>query len=142
MTDGKGQGVGVFELFRDGRALRTLCLWLAFFCCLLMVYALSSWLPKLMASAGYSLGSSLSFLLALNFGGMAGAELKGDVEKDADFGGRLAEAFEGFARLSKKFRRLRADSVGAIAAPWRADFAEVVAADRAARPWVWETVER
>ncbi|HCE6396321.1 aromatic acid/H+ symport family MFS transporter [Pseudomonas sp. MDMC216] len=77
MSDGKDQGVGVFELFRDGRALRTLCLWLAFFCCLLMVYALSSWLPKLMASAGYSLGSSLSFLLALNFGGMAGAILGG-----------------------------------------------------------------
>jgi AAHS family benzoate transporter-like MFS transporter len=77
MSDGKGQGVGVFELFRDGRALRTLCLWLAFFCCLLMVYALSSWLPKLMANAGYSLGSSLSFLLALNFGGMAGAILGG-----------------------------------------------------------------
>ena len=38
-----------------------------------MVYALGSWLPKLMANAGYSLGSSLSFLLALNFGGMAGA---------------------------------------------------------------------
>ncbi|UFQ97131.1 MFS transporter [Pseudomonas wenzhouensis] len=77
MSDGKGQGVGVFELFREGRALRTLCLWLAFFCCLLMVYALSSWLPKLMANAGYSLGSSLSFLLALNFGGMAGAILGG-----------------------------------------------------------------
>ncbi|WPC03439.1 MFS transporter [Pseudomonas benzenivorans] len=77
MSENKGQGVGVFELFREGRALRTLCLWLAFFCCLLMVYALSSWLPKLMASAGYSLGSSLSFLLALNFGGMAGAILGG-----------------------------------------------------------------
>ena len=30
-----------------------------------------------MANAGYSLGSSLSFLLALNFGGMAGAILGG-----------------------------------------------------------------
>ncbi|SUD38501.1 major facilitator superfamily transporter [Ectopseudomonas mendocina] len=77
MTDAKGHGVAVLELFREGRALRTLCLWLAFFCCLLMVYALSSWLPKLMAGAGYSLGSSLSFLLALNFGGMAGAILGG-----------------------------------------------------------------
>ena len=77
MSDAKGQGVAVLELFREGRALRTLCLWLAFFCCLLMVYALSSWLPKLMANAGYSLGSSLSFLLALNFGGMAGAILGG-----------------------------------------------------------------
>jgi AAHS family benzoate transporter-like MFS transporter len=63
----------VLELFRDGRAVRTLAIWTAFFCCLLMVYALSSWLPKLMASAGYSLGSSLSFLLALNLGAVVGA---------------------------------------------------------------------
>ncbi len=77
MADSKGKGVAVLELFRDGRAVRTLSIWVAFFCCLLMVYALSSWLPKLMASAGYSLGSSLSFLLALNFGGMAGAILGG-----------------------------------------------------------------
>lgn len=72
-----GKFTGVVELFRNGLAIRTLALWLAFFCCLLMVYALSSWLPKLMANAGYSLGSSLSFLLALNFGGMAGAILGG-----------------------------------------------------------------
>lgn len=77
ISDTKGRGVGVLELFRDGRTVRTLSLWVAFFCCLLMVYALSSWLPKLMASAGYSLGSSLSFLLVLNFGGMAGAILGG-----------------------------------------------------------------
>ncbi|XOT97826.1 aromatic acid/H+ symport family MFS transporter, partial [Alcaligenes pakistanensis] len=55
----------------------TLMIWLAFFCCLLMVYALGSWLPKLMANAGYSLGSSLSFLVALNLGGMFGAILGG-----------------------------------------------------------------
>lgn len=66
-------GMPVLALFRDGRALRTLMLWVAFFCCLLMVYALSSWLPKLMANAGYSLGSSLSFLMALNIGAVAGA---------------------------------------------------------------------
>ncbi|MBT8768897.1 MFS transporter [Metapseudomonas boanensis] len=73
LTEVKTQGAPVLELFREGRALQTLMIWVAFFCCLLMVYALSSWLPKLMANAGYSLGSSLSFLLALNFGGMFGA---------------------------------------------------------------------
>jgi len=77
MSEAKKGSASVVELYRDGRAIRTLCLWVAFFCCLLMVYALSSWLPKLMANAGYSLGSSLSFLLALNFGGMAGAILGG-----------------------------------------------------------------
>ncbi|MDH4583344.1 MFS transporter [Pseudomonas sp. BN415] len=73
LNEVKVKGAPVLELFREGRALRTLMIWVAFFCCLLMVYALSSWLPKLMANAGYSLGSSLSFLLALNFGGMFGA---------------------------------------------------------------------
>ena len=99
MSDAKGQGVGVFELFRDGRALRTLCLWLAFFCCLLMVYALSSWLPKLMANAGYSLGSSLSFLLALNFGGMAGAILGGGLGDRFNLG-KVMVAFFVAAALS------------------------------------------
>ncbi len=69
----KAAGVPMLDLFKQGRTLGTLMIWLSFFCCLLMVYALGSWLPKLMANAGYSLGSSLSFLLALNFGGVVGA---------------------------------------------------------------------
>ncbi|NNG64407.1 MFS transporter, partial [Pseudomonas fragi] len=73
VDDRKQAAASVLELFREGRAVRTVAIWVAFFCCLLMVYALSSWLPKLMASAGYSLGSSLSFLVALNLGGMLGA---------------------------------------------------------------------
>src|SRR5690606_3731620 len=77
MTEVKGKSASVLELFRDGRGVRTLSIWIAFFCCLLMVYALGSWLPKLMANAGYSLGSSLSFLVALNLGGMFGAIIGG-----------------------------------------------------------------
>lgn len=77
MQDTSGQKSSVLDLFRGGRLVGTLSIWVAFFCCLLMVYALGSWLPKLMANAGYSLGSSLSFLLALNFGGMFGAILGG-----------------------------------------------------------------
>lgn len=73
-TDRKGS---VLDLFSEGRLIGTLAFWVAFFCCLLMVYALGSWLPKLMNNAGYSLGSSLSFLLALNFGGAVGAILGG-----------------------------------------------------------------
>ena len=40
--------------------------------CLLTLYALGSWLPKLMMAAGYSLGSSLTFLLAMNIGAVIG----------------------------------------------------------------------
>lgn len=73
-VDRKGS---ILDLFSEGRLIGTLAFWVAFFCCLLMVYALGSWLPKLMNNAGYSLGSSLSFLLALNFGGAVGAILGG-----------------------------------------------------------------
>jgi len=77
LNEVKAKGASVVELFRHGLGVRTALVWTAFFCCLLMVYALSSWLPKLMAGAGYSLGSSLSFLVALNLGGMAGALVGG-----------------------------------------------------------------
>ena len=73
LRDAKAGSSSIAALFHDGRAGGTLALWTCFFCCLLMVYALGSWLPQLMRTAGYGLGSSLSFLLALNFGGMFGA---------------------------------------------------------------------
>ena len=60
-------------LFQQGRRSSTVMFWIAFFMCLLMVYALGSWLPKLMIQAGYSLGASMIFLFALNIGGMVGA---------------------------------------------------------------------
>lgn len=63
----------VLELFRGGRAFSTSMFWVAFFCCLLMVYALGSWLPKLMSMAGYALSSSLMFLMVLNIGAIIGA---------------------------------------------------------------------
>ncbi|SAK89231.1 major facilitator transporter [Caballeronia hypogeia] len=70
---GAASGSPIRQLFADGRGLGTVMLWVAFFMCLFMVYALSSWLTKLMASAGYSLGSALTFVLVLNFGAMIGA---------------------------------------------------------------------
>ena len=66
-------GSSVKGLFQQGRAFNTLMFWVLFFMCLLMVYALSSWLPKLMLAAGYSLGKSILFLLALNVGAMIGS---------------------------------------------------------------------
>lgn len=69
----KGDEAPLKALFQQGRKFSTLMFWLAFFMCLLMVYALGSWLPKLMIQAGYSLGASMIFLFALNIGGMVGA---------------------------------------------------------------------
>ncbi|MFC2254659.1 MFS transporter [Labrys portucalensis] len=72
-TESKGTSASILELFRHQRALRTLMLWIAFFCCLLLVYLLSSWLPKVLQEAGYAEKASLLSLFSLNFGGMAGA---------------------------------------------------------------------
>jgi AAHS family benzoate transporter-like MFS transporter len=63
----------VRALFQNDRGFSTAMIWIAFFMGLFMVYALSSWLTKLMALAGYSLGSALNFVLTFNIGAMAGA---------------------------------------------------------------------
>lgn len=65
--------VPVRELFTEGRGVGTVMLWTTYFMCLFMVYALSTWLTKLMASAGYSLGSAMTFVMVLNFGSIVGA---------------------------------------------------------------------
>ncbi len=72
-TPEKVPGASLVQLFKNNRGISTVMFWIAFFMCLLMVYGLNSWLPKLMNQAGYPLGSSLSFLLALNVGAMVGA---------------------------------------------------------------------
>jgi MFS transporter, AAHS family, benzoate transport protein len=69
----KAHGAPTRQLFADGRGFSTVMFWIAFFMCLFMVYALSSWLTKLMAGAGYSLGSALTFVLVLNLGAVVGA---------------------------------------------------------------------
>jgi AAHS family benzoate transporter-like MFS transporter len=69
----QSEGAPIGKLFQEGRGFSTVMFWVAFFMCLFMVYALSSWLAKLMAGAGYSLGSALTFVLVLNFGAVIGA---------------------------------------------------------------------
>jgi MFS transporter, AAHS family, benzoate transport protein len=69
----KQPGSSIVKLFENGRALSTIMFWIAFFMGLLMIYGLNTWLPKLMTQAGYPLGSSLMFLLVLNFGAIVGA---------------------------------------------------------------------
>ncbi|MCO8089589.1 aromatic acid/H+ symport family MFS transporter [Acinetobacter indicus] len=66
------EAANVVSLFKRGRALNTLLFWLAFFTCLLTMYALSSWLPKLMMAAGYSMDNSLMFMMVMNVGAVVG----------------------------------------------------------------------
>lgn len=65
------------EVFTKGRALDTILLWIAFGTCMLMVYGLNTWLPRLMIESGYPIGSSLTFLLMLNAGAVLGCLVSG-----------------------------------------------------------------
>jgi MFS transporter, AAHS family, benzoate transport protein len=64
--------VGLRSLFRGRSALAPVLLAIATFCSMLLVYALNTWLPQMMRSAGYGLGSALAFLLVLNLGAIVG----------------------------------------------------------------------
>ncbi len=69
--------VPVMGLFKESRALSTVMFWITFFSCLLMIYGLNTWLPKLMMNAGYGLNSSLMFLITLQGGAIIGSLLIG-----------------------------------------------------------------
>jgi AAHS family benzoate transporter-like MFS transporter len=72
-SEDKADNAPIRHLFQEKRGFSTVMFWIAFLMCLFMVYGLSSWLTKLMAGAGYSLGSALTFVLVLNFGAIVGA---------------------------------------------------------------------
>ena len=72
-AEDRAEGAPVAKLFHDGRGFSTMMIWIAFFMGLFMVYSLSSWLTKLMAMAGYSLGSALTFVIVFNVGAIVGA---------------------------------------------------------------------
>lgn len=78
---------GLTDLFKNKRLVSTLMFWIAFFCCLLVIYGVSSWLTKLfMTKPEYkdNLSLSLTFLLVYHSGAVFGAIL----------GGRLADKFD------------------------------------------------
>jgi MFS transporter, AAHS family, benzoate transport protein len=77
MNNEKKSSSPVTALFAERRTLSTIMFWVTFFMSLIMIYGLNTWLPKLMNEAGFPLGSSLSFLLALNVGAALGSVIMG-----------------------------------------------------------------
>ncbi|MEU7283518.1 aromatic acid/H+ symport family MFS transporter [Streptomyces sp. NPDC045431] len=73
----KGRLEAVRALFRPESRWATPLLWLAAFCGLLLVYGVSTWLPQMMRASGYGVGSSVSFLLVINAGGIVGMLVAG-----------------------------------------------------------------
>ncbi|MEZ2389724.1 MFS transporter [bacterium RCC_150] len=84
---------GIRTLFHARYLAGTMLFAAASFCGLLLVYGLNTWLPNIMKTAGYGLGSSLSFLLVLNCGAIIGTVV---VSKVADKVGVKPVAIAGF----------------------------------------------
>lgn len=75
-ADGRGGLRGaVAELFGPTYRRRSVVFALVGFCGLLLTYGVGTWLPEIMRSSGFALGSALSFLLVLNLGNIVGSLL-------------------------------------------------------------------
>ncbi|MEA5455959.1 aromatic acid/H+ symport family MFS transporter [Sinomonas sp. JGH33] len=72
-----GHKLGLRALLRPPYPLVAVGIAVASFMGLLLVYGLNTWLPTLMAGAGYSMGSSLTLLFVLNVGAVAGLVVAG-----------------------------------------------------------------
>ena len=68
---------GMAGLFAGKLALVTIGVWAASFMGLLLVYGLNTWLPKIMADAGYEVSDSLVMLFVMNIGAVVGLVLAG-----------------------------------------------------------------
>jgi AAHS family 4-hydroxybenzoate transporter-like MFS transporter len=70
---GQAARVPVSALFAPGWLGDTAALWVSFFSCLLAVYLGFSWIPSLLAAAGFSSSIASAGIAAFNLGGVAGA---------------------------------------------------------------------
>jgi MFS transporter, AAHS family, benzoate transport protein len=68
----KEPGSPIVKLFEKKRAFSTIMFWICCFSCFVLIYAMNTWLPKLMLQAGYDLSSSLLFVAMLNAGAIIG----------------------------------------------------------------------
>ncbi|NGH43134.1 aromatic acid/H+ symport family MFS transporter, partial [Escherichia coli] len=65
----------ISHLFIEGRAVRTLLLWAAFFCSLFVFYLLTSWLPTILKDAGFDIAHASRIGAMVPLGGTLGAIL-------------------------------------------------------------------
>ncbi len=75
----KDKGVPVKHLFTEGRAAGTVLLWIPYFMNLLLIYFLSGWLPALLREAGMSIKAGVTATAFLNFGGVFGCLMEGQL---------------------------------------------------------------
>ncbi|WP_458108179.1 aromatic acid/H+ symport family MFS transporter [Arthrobacter sp. R3-55] len=76
-STGTKQKTGFRDLLQKPYPLVAVGIGIASFMGLLLVYGLNTWLPQLMAAAGYPVSTGLTLLLVLNVGAVAGLFLAG-----------------------------------------------------------------
>jgi MFS transporter, AAHS family, 3-hydroxyphenylpropionic acid transporter len=67
------QAGSFLQIMAQGRALRTILLWVSFFLALIIVYLLLNWLPTLLADNGLSKGQAAAVQILYNLGGTIAA---------------------------------------------------------------------
>jgi len=72
-------GIPVLHLFRQGRTLVTLLLWVVFFMSLLDIYFLANWLPTVLNDLGSSVSASAAIGSMLQVGGVVGTFALGSI---------------------------------------------------------------
>ena len=72
-------GIPVLHLFRDGRTLATLLLWVVFFMSLLDLYFMSNWLPTVLNDLGASVSQAAVIGSMLQVGGVMGTFALGNI---------------------------------------------------------------
>jgi AAHS family 4-hydroxybenzoate transporter-like MFS transporter len=73
------KGIPVQHLFRGGRTLATLLLWVVFFMSLLDIYFLSNWLPTVLNDLGASISQAAIIGSMLQVGGVVGTFALGSI---------------------------------------------------------------
>ena len=73
------KGIPVKHLFKNGRTLVTLLLWVLFFMSLLDIYFLSNWLPTVLNDFGASVSKAAEVGSLLQIGGVVGTLLLGSI---------------------------------------------------------------
>src|ERR1700761_65877 len=72
-------GIPIVHLFREGRAVATLLLWVVFFMSLLDLYFLANWLPTVLNDLGASVSQAVAIGSLLQVGGVVGTFALGSV---------------------------------------------------------------
>lgn len=70
-------GIPVRHLFTEGRASKTILLWIPYFMNLLVLYFVISWLPAVLVLSGHPVSMGIEAITAFSVGGIAGSLAQG-----------------------------------------------------------------